>query len=109
MLVVQVTSAGFDDKNQDASVCINREQVEIKVNENGNLRGLHIVVASPDDGAVVKAQAYDTHESSEELEKFISEEMAYGSIVVAACQDECSKNLSEKVKEWFQRMGSKEI
>ena len=48
------------------------------------------MVASPYNGTVIKAKAFDTYESSDALEKFIGEEMAYGSIVIAACQDECS-------------------
>lgn len=42
------------------------------------------------------SRVFDTYKSSEELEKFIDRKknLAEGSIVIAACKDECTSNLS---------------
>lgn len=32
-----------------------------------------------------------------------------GFIIIASCQDECTTAMSERVKQWFEHLGSKEI
>ena len=66
-------------------------------------RGLNIAVINPDDGRIKMGRAFDTHESSEEMEKWIKndEKVSKGCIVAAACKDDCSANLSDTVKNKF--------
>ena len=53
---------------------------------------------------------FDTHESSEEMEKFIEkDDIPHGQIIVAACKDDCVSEFSEKCKKWFVDLGSIEI
>ena len=52
---------------------------------------------------------FDTYESSDKFNEFISKEVPDGHIVVAACKDDCVKNLSTEGKNWFTKLGSKEI
>lgn len=92
-----------------AKIMINDVAVEMVKNENGHYRGLHVAVVDPNDGKVEVAKCFDTHKSSEEFEDFISNPIPNGHIVVATCRDEVSKNLSEKSRNWFTRLGSKEI
>lgn len=81
-------------------------------NENGHYRGLHIVSISPLSGKVQWAEVFDTHKSSEKLERFIvnylfrPQTAEEGEIIVVACKDECVTNLSDSVKEWFKSVGS---
>lgn len=55
------------------------------------------------------AQAFDTYISSVEIEELINHEFPEGMIIIVACQDECVKNMSDSVKNWFEKMGSKLI
>ena len=82
----------------------------MKLNEFKHYRGLNFAVINPYNGKVWFAQVFDTYVSSESFEKWISEtEIPVGFIIAAACKDECSKNLSQKVKDWFTALGSKYI
>ena len=47
-----------------------------------------MVLIDPSNGKVQQATVFDTYESSEELNKFISD-IPKGCIVVAACMDDC--------------------
>lgn len=83
--------------------------VKVNPNENNNFRGLHLVVINPKNGKVETARAFDTYESSEEFDKFLNTYIPDQYIIVAACKDECTTNLSNEVKYWFSEMGSKMI
>ena len=88
---------------------INDEAVEVMQNESGHFRGLHVAVVDPSDGKVELAKCFDTEASSVGFEEFISNPIPDGHIVVAACRDEVSGNLSDKSRTWFEALGSKEI
>ena len=84
--------------------------VEVAKNENGQNRGLHVVVINPFNGNVESAQAYDTYETSASLDNFLNTSaIPEGYIIVAACKDDCATNLSVNAKMWFANMGSHEI
>ena len=111
MILIQASSAGFEGGNFE-KITINDVKVSVEKNESDNLRGLHIVIIDPSNGKVTTAKAFDTytkHQSTSAIAEFINTEICEGHIVVAACKDECSKNLSRKVKKWFANMGSSEI
>ena len=70
-------------------------------------RGLHIVVVNPSNGRVELAQVFDTHRTSQQLEAALLDAgIQDGSIVAAACQDDCVTQLSVKARSWFESMGS---
>ena len=77
----------------------------LEPNENFHFRGMHIVVLHPENGKVFWAKVFDTYISSEKLEHFITT-IPDGYIIAAGCKDECTRNLSDTVKEWFGNMGS---
>ena len=53
------------------------------------------------------AKVFDTYKSSDDLEAFIkSESVVDGNIVVAACKDEMTTELSGLAKHWLGEMGS---
>ena len=53
---------------------------------------------------------FDTYKTSDKLHAFIDEfEHDTGDIVIAACKDECKKNLSPKAMDWLTKLGSNEI
>jgi len=64
-----------------------------------------MVVLNPSDGKVQFAKAFDTYQSSVELDRAI-EKIEDNSIVIAACQDDCVTNLSQSGKQLFRSMGS---
>ena len=45
-MVLQVTSAGFE-AGKMSKITLNKKVVELKKNENGHERGLHIVILNP--------------------------------------------------------------
>ena len=93
-----------------AEITINGEKVQIQPNAESHFRGLHLVVINICSGEVTFAKVFDTYRSSESLEYFICNNVVKtGDIVVAACQDDCSKNLSDSCRRWFEDMGSAEI
>lgn len=106
--VVQVESAGFHGGNF-AKIFIDDDPVDMALNENDNDRGLHIAVLNHLNGQIDIAQIFDTYKTSEALNAFIKSDFNEGSIVVAACKDECSISLSDEAKLWFEQMGSKHI
>ena len=114
ILVVQASSAGKEGGNF-AKIHLNGFQVNMAVNKQGHYRGLHIVVVNPRSGLVVHAAVFDTYQLSFYMELFIYKYLDYyrddifGHIVIAACMDDCTKELSEVVTEWFETMGSKLI
>ena len=105
MFVIKVSSAGHHAGSL-AEITINNEPIRIEMNENGHYRGLHIVIINPLNGKVEYSRAFDTYMSSMAFESFIDLGLPPGSIVVAACKDDCATKLSEKVKDWFLEMGS---
>ena len=112
LILIQVQSAGFDAGNH-AQITVNDHAVQIAANEHDTLRGLHVVILSPSTEEVEWASAFDTYKSSRYLDDFldlqVQEQAPEGSIVVVACKDDCVTNLSEKAKNWFASLGSKEI
>ena len=55
---------------------------------------MHIVVINPSDGKVERSKVFDTYESSNEFDDFITDDIPLGCIVIAACKDECVTQLS---------------
>ena len=51
---------------------MNGKRVAVEVNENGNDRGLHIVVINPFNGQIEFARVFDTSISSEEFDELIT-------------------------------------
>lgn len=68
-----------------------------------------MVVINPANGKVSSAKIFDTYESSDRFDDFITNYVPANYIVVAACKDDCVTNLSQKGKQWFAQMGSNEI
>ena len=68
--------------------------MQVTQNENNHYRGLHVVILDPLNGEIKSRQVFDTYKSSEKFDWFISNEVKPDDIVVAACMDECTKNLS---------------
>lgn len=58
---------------------------------------------------MVWAQVFDTYKSSECLENFLFHMIPNGFIICAACKDDISTSLSDKCKDWFKNIGSKDI
>lgn len=86
--------------------------IELNNNQWNGYRGLHIVVLNPFTGRILIAKVFDTYRTCEGfdgLDEFISYEIPANYIVIAACKDECTTNLSKKGKRWFANMGSEEI
>lgn len=110
MLVLSAESAGFEAGN-NATIKLNGVDVKMKVNENNNYRGLHVVVFDAFRGLLLHNQVYDTYRSSEKLEAWIekNEKFAVGQAVVIACKDDCVTRLSGTVRYWLTKLGAKEI
>ena len=81
-----------------ADISINNKKVEVESNQNGHFRGIHIVIINQDNGKIELAKVFDTYESSDDFDKFIDSGIPKGHIIVAACKDECVKNMSLKGK-----------
>ena len=81
--------------------------------ENQGMRGLHIIVINPLNFKLEFTQVFDTYKSSASFENFLSfspwSNKMKDKIVIAACKDECTDNLSNTVIRWFEDLGSKEI
>ena len=107
-LIVSASSAGFSDGNY-ATITLNNKAVELARNTQGHDRGLHIVTINTTSCQVDSAKVFDTYKASDELDEFISKGIPIGRIVVAACKDDCVTSLSDRAKQWFADMGSKEI
>lgn len=53
---------------------------------------------------------FDTYKSSKEFERLIEKfDFPKGFVVAAACKDDCMTQLSDKCKQWFGDMGSKDV
>ena len=52
--------------------------MELEKNSNDHLRGLHIVVLDSQSGEVQLAQVFDTYDSSQEFDHFISQHVPNG-------------------------------
>ena len=102
--MVHASSAGFSGGNF-AKITINDTPVNFK-DTTKDQRGLHIAVINPSDFKVSTCQIFDTYKSSSDFEAFTKNVIPDGYIVVAACKDECTQNLSERGRRWFQSMGS---
>ena len=107
-LVVQVISAGYEAGDY-AQITVNGRIVDVEQNSDGHFRGLHIVVLNPKTGQVEFAKVFDTHKSPDEFEDFCLKDIPTDYIIVAACKDDCSMNISEVSKCWFSGMGSTKI
>lgn len=95
-MVVKAVSAGYDAGNF-AHISINNESVTINQNENGNFKGLHIVLLNGKTGKMETIECFDTSDKKmecEELDAFIESEIPNGFIVIAACKDDCVSGLS---------------
>ena len=77
---------------------MNDKEIFCDLNGSVDYRGLHIAVINPSSGEIISSQVFDTYISSKKLEDFIATEVLDGSIIVAACKDECTKNLSQVCK-----------
>lgn len=56
------------------------------------------------------AKVFHTDKSSDEFDEFIETgSIPPGNTILAACNGNFTTNLSQKVIEWFQKQGSKEI
>ena len=62
-LIIQAQSAGFNGGNHGI-IKLNNKIVKMDKNENGNYRGLHIVIVSKLNGKVEFKKVFDTYESS---------------------------------------------
>ena len=72
--------------------------MKVEKNENGHYRGLHIVLINSEDGKVEMAKVFDTYQSSDEIARFITDDIPEGTIVAAACQDDCISKMAWGVK-----------
>ena len=111
MLIVEASSAGFNGGNE-ACITLNGLPVYVEKNEHNHERGLHIVVFNPFLGMIESAKVFDTYQTSrghDSFDAYITKHIPEGHIVVAACKDECTTQLSEEGKQWFSSMGSTEI
>ena len=63
-------------------------------NENGTIRGFHVVVINTFRGSIEISKIFDTYKSSEEFDKFTAIKFPKDWIMAIACKDDCSKNLS---------------
>ena len=68
------------------------------LNENNTTRGLHIVVINPSNGRVSETKVFDTYKTCKDFDEFVEVPIPSGFIIIAACKDDCSKQLSEKGK-----------
>lgn len=85
-------------------------KIKVEKNKNDHERGLHVVLINPTNGKVDFAKVFDTYEPSNDFVQWITaNKEKKGSIVVAACQDDCSKSMPVFCKKWFEEMGSTEI
>ena len=82
--------------------------MKVLPNESGHDRGLHVVIINNSNGKIEFAKVFDTFKSSSQLEQFITQdflEIPPGSIIVLACKDECTKEITEGIKKWLINLG----
>lgn len=106
VLTIQASSAGYGAGNF-AVISVNGAKVEVEKNVHGHDRGLHVVLVNPENGKVEWTKVFDTYEKPEGFDYFCANvHIPHGFIVVAACKDECTSNLSAFGRSWFKFMGS---
>ena len=71
MYIITASSGGIS-AGDFAKITINNEEVEVESNKSGHFRGLHIVIINQNNGKIELAKVFDTYESSEDFDKFIS-------------------------------------
>ena len=53
------------------------------------------------------AKVFDTYDDEGlDFDRFVKQPLLDGLIVIAACKDDCTSNLSDNAKQWFADMGS---
>ena len=104
---VTVLSAGALDGNR-AEVRVNLIPVVLEQHEDWGQRGLHLVCIDPFTSAVISAESFDLHTSSEMCEYALKAIPNYA-IVAAAVKDTAYRKLSKKVIEYFESLGSCEL
>ena len=72
--------------------------MQVGKNEHNHFRGLHIVVFNVFMGIVDLAIVFDTYKTSDQLDDFIMSDIPDGSIIIAACMDECFTHMSDEAK-----------
>lgn len=102
---IQALSAGFKHGNT-ARIVVNDKDVLEKAG-----RGMNIVVLAGQNHEVMFSHTYDTFASAKASEQIVEDEAAVpvGSVIIVACKDECSRKLSQGVKDILIAMGAKEI
>ena len=108
VILIEVLSAGYH-AGDHAKIIIQTSAVKMDQNESGHYRGLNIVIINPENNQVVLSKVYDTYKTSKDLDDLIALGIPEGYIVIAACKDECTANLSNEARVWFSHMGSTEI
>ena len=85
------------------------------------MRGLHIVVINPGNGDVEFAKVFDTYNKPDDFLEWIGKvkspkntnyirwEVPDGTIICAACKDDCVSKMTTMCKTFFSSMGSNEI
>lgn len=110
-MVIAAESAGFDGGNF-VKIQINGQNVDLEASEACNMEGLHIVVINKVNGDILCKKVFDVKISFEELDNFIKNigmKLQDGSIIVAACKNECTNKMSMDAKIWFGDIGAREI
>lgn len=104
--IIKATSAGFH-AGKFSEISVNNLPVSVDLNHNSHYRGLHIVVINPNNGYIMFARAFDTYDTSEHLDHFVTNYVVpEWYIIVAACNDDCFESLSILSKMWFANLGS---
>ena len=108
-IVITAASAGYE-AGKFAQITMDRKKVGLEDNEKGHYRGLHIVIINPETRSVEWAQVFDTYSTMDGFNDFLERAVIPdGYLVIAACQDDCFTAMGQKCKEFFVKMGSKEI
>lgn len=105
----EVHSAGFTSGNY-AKLFLNDKLVSTCSNETG-CRGLNLVAMDAVSHKVLHSAAYDTYGNNDQSKLLMTDvkKLPDGTIFMVAVKDEASNKLSEKVKEFFTKLGSVEI
>jgi len=93
--------------------CLHFTSIEVKgmrMEQSGS-RGINVVALDQRNHRVILAKAYDTYANDQASGDMLKDlkGLRKGSIIIAAVRDEASKKLSKGVKEFFTKLGSKEI
>lgn len=93
VLVIRATSSGFSG-DAFAQITVNNFPVNLQKSSEANAPGLHIVVINPLNGDIEFAKVFDTSKSSKEFDEFVTSGCKEGYIIVATCEDDCTRQLS---------------